>query len=248
MATSPSLDRECSSCGNAFKGRYKKCHSCRNVDHVCACGAAFKGSRTKCNACRLTARECTSCGRAFRGANATCGPCGRTDRNCVVCGKEFRGSTQKCSGCRSTKRTCDCGNEFRGSRTKCHLCRWAALPKDVRVALALARNGRRRALKKSAQVAGPVPPSVYAAIRSEGPCVYCGASAEVVDHIVPLARGGAEHADNLVPACEACNSAKRARLLGEWDQARVQHGVRSSPKVAAAYAEQFHHEGVTDVD
>lgn len=40
-------------------------------------------------------------------------------------------------------------------------------------------------------------------------CYYCGAVGDLtVDHKVPLARGGSNHIDNLVPACRSCNSRK----------------------------------------
>lgn len=47
-------------------------------------------------------------------------------------------------------------------------------------------------------------------------CVYCGADAWHVDHVVPKCRGGTDDLDNLVPACSACNTAKGARSAGEW--------------------------------
>jgi hypothetical protein len=43
------------------------------------------------------------------------------------------------------------------------------------------------------------------------------------DHLVPLFRGGSEDAQNLVPACKSCNSAKRDRL--EWKK----KGARKRP-------------------
>jgi 5-methylcytosine-specific restriction endonuclease McrA len=94
-------------------------------------------------------------------------------------------------------------------------------------------NHARRARKLNALVNGPLPPGTYAAVLSSGTCVYCGAPGTTVDHVVPLARGGYEVESNLVPACGSCNSSKGARLLQEWDQARVLHAVACSEKVAA---------------
>lgn len=42
-------------------------------------------------------------------------------------------------------------------------------------------------------------------------CLYCGAPAEAADHFDPLARGGLHCVENLVPACQSCNSRKSAR-------------------------------------
>lgn len=48
-------------------------------------------------------------------------------------------------------------------------------------------------------------------------CVYCGADGPLsLDHLIPRLRGGADAADNLVPACRSCNSAKGARDMLVW--------------------------------
>jgi 5-methylcytosine-specific restriction endonuclease McrA len=47
-------------------------------------------------------------------------------------------------------------------------------------------------------------------------CKYCGGPAEVVDHVVPVTRGGQSVIENLVPACVRCNSSKSAYLVDEW--------------------------------
>lgn len=48
-------------------------------------------------------------------------------------------------------------------------------------------------------------------------CVYCGKPCETLtpDHVVPLARGGANVISNIVPACPACNQRKNARTPEE---------------------------------
>jgi len=49
-------------------------------------------------------------------------------------------------------------------------------------------------------------------------CAYCGAVGVPLemDHIVPRSRGGADHPDNLTPACKPCNTSKGAKMLDEW--------------------------------
>lgn len=44
--------------------------------------------------------------------------------------------------------------------------------------------------------------------RSEGKCVYCGAKAEEIDHVVPRSNGGTNSTYNLVAACRRCNEKK----------------------------------------
>ena len=43
-------------------------------------------------------------------------------------------------------------------------------------------------------------------------CVYCGRKMQRLtqDHITPLSQGGSHTASNIVPACQSCNSKKRA--------------------------------------
>lgn len=53
--------------------------------------------------------------------------------------------------------------------------------------------------------------------RAGGICSYCGTAAKLtVDHVIPLARGGAHSIGNLVAACETCNKRKGKLLLAEW--------------------------------
>lgn len=49
-------------------------------------------------------------------------------------------------------------------------------------------------------------------------CAYCGAHANTVDHIVPLARGGSDDESNLVACCGACNYSKRDKIVGMPEQ------------------------------
>jgi 5-methylcytosine-specific restriction endonuclease McrA len=51
--------------------------------------------------------------------------------------------------------------------------------------------------------------------RDGGRCVYCGAPANSVDHVVPRSRGGQHVWDNVVSACRRCNHAKADRHINE---------------------------------
>jgi 5-methylcytosine-specific restriction endonuclease McrA len=56
-----------------------------------------------------------------------------------------------------------------------------------------------------------------------GRCWMCGRAAEVMDHVKPLAAGGAHMPCNLRPACSKCNSAKG----GRWPiETRLHHQQR----------------------
>jgi 5-methylcytosine-specific restriction endonuclease McrA len=53
----------------------------------------------------------------------------------------------------------------------------------------------------------------YASVLYSDPCSYCGAPAAHVDHIEPIAAGGARGWTNLTSACASCNHQKSARPL-----------------------------------
>ena len=46
-------------------------------------------------------------------------------------------------------------------------------------------------------------------------CVYCGARADTIDHVLPRSRGGGDTWCNLVAACQPCNGLKGDRTPAE---------------------------------
>ena len=52
--------------------------------------------------------------------------------------------------------------------------------------------------------------------RDGGACRYCGSTEKLVlDHLLPVARGGDDSIENLITACKSCNAKKRDRLPEE---------------------------------
>lgn len=51
--------------------------------------------------------------------------------------------------------------------------------------------------------------------RDNHRCVYCGAAATSLDHVVPKSRGGRHAWDNVVAACARCNHAKADRSVAD---------------------------------
>lgn len=47
-------------------------------------------------------------------------------------------------------------------------------------------------------------------------CAYCGAPADTLDHVRPLARGGLTVRENLIPACSPCNLRKGHSDALDW--------------------------------
>lgn len=53
----------------------------------------------------------------------------------------------------------------------------------------------------------------YREVLRADPCAYCAGAGGTLDHIHPIAYGGADSWENLTGACQTCNGAKGARLL-----------------------------------
>ena len=49
--------------------------------------------------------------------------------------------------------------------------------------------------------------------RDKGICVYCGAPAQEVDHVIPVMDGGRPISSNLVCVCRHCNCAKNYQIF-----------------------------------
>lgn len=48
-------------------------------------------------------------------------------------------------------------------------------------------------------------------------CCYCGADARSIDHIIPVDKGGTNHALNLVACCRRCNNLASYLLFDSFD-------------------------------
>ena len=51
--------------------------------------------------------------------------------------------------------------------------------------------------------------------RDEHRCVYCTKRADTIDHVLPTSRGGKHIWENVVAACQSCNSKKADKTLEE---------------------------------
>ncbi len=74
-------------------------------------------------------------------------------------------------------------------------------------------------------------------------CCYCGCTDPLsVDHLIPRIRGGRDEADNLVLACQSCNSSKRGRDMLDWMRIRQTFPavllLRRYIKLVARYCEE----------
>lgn len=66
-----------------------------------------------------------------------------------------------------------------------------------------------------------------------GLCAYCARAADQIDHVIPLARSGANTVGNVLPCCGGCNSSKHTSLLVEWRAHSVGAGRSRLHELAA---------------
>lgn len=57
--------------------------------------------------------------------------------------------------------------------------------------------------------------------RDDGKCIYCGNYAAVIDHVIPISKGGLNIKANEVCCCTACNQKKSNKL----DQDLITRGI-----------------------
>ncbi len=77
----------------------------------------------------------------------------------------------------------------------------------------VAASMRRRAVEKKAPGNPKARDLRYLMDSYLGKCAYCMSAATQFDHVIPLASGGTNYVDNLVPACERCNKKKTSHSL-----------------------------------
>lgn len=232
------MPRRCRQCGTDFHPREAKhvycsslcCDRHRNREKMrrqvqvrtCACGKEFvvrrRSPRLHCGdascrprrgplTCAINWRCCSGCSRWYTTRGRRRCPCDlshRTSRppRCLQCGAAVRAGVQACEACkRATKQ------EARRRRKRRHRARLRSVrTEDYRSADIFERDGWRchlckRLVSRSKVVPHPLAP--------------------VVDHLVPIAKGGDDVQANIACAHFLCNSLKGDRTFGNGDQLRL---------------------------
>ena len=65
---------------------------------------------------------------------------------------------------------------------------------------------------------------------SNGKCVYCGAKATEIDHVIPRSSGGTNSVHNLVSSCRACNQMKSNLSLKDFGKLVGKNFSKLEPK------------------
>lgn len=201
----------CAHCGAEFRvlpsrGRRRFCGAACRIASLVAVAASAEQRLA-----RRATKDCAHCGAAFvvrpKQAKQFCGRAchfaalkveKRPTKNCATCGAEFR--VNPCN----IKRAKFCGVE----------CRRAGVA-------AMLWTGGRAASKARRRAREVAPVDADSIVRRDGcSCYICGRALSrrevTLDHVTPLARGGAHAAENLRVACKPCNSRKRDKPLAEF--------------------------------
>jgi 5-methylcytosine-specific restriction endonuclease McrA len=109
---------------------------------------------------------------------------------------------------------------YRANPEKSRLSRkaWLLANPDKARESAAAGRARRRARLLEAKGLGITREQWASKLEEFGHrCAYCNEKRPLtIDHFRPFARGGENDVDNIVPACQSCNSRKNDRLIFDW--------------------------------
>lgn len=115
-------------------------------------------------------------------------------------------------------------------RYRAYYKKWLADPANYEITVL---NGHKRRFREE-QNPGSVGISTWDWIklvrRYHSCCAYCNKYVKrpVIEHVIPLARGGRHAIGNVLPACPECNASKYASFIMEWRKRR--------PDACAGYA------------
>jgi 5-methylcytosine-specific restriction endonuclease McrA len=189
----------CAWCGSSFEQKH--------IAHV-LCSGSCAHARWVARGRRPADPEltlCRGCGSPFVRANPKRWYCSHACKNRVTASRHR-------TNVRDRTRQRDWARAHRKENTQRSIA-WAARHPERRRSIAVARRARERG------AAGRWTASDWTdlLVRYGHRCAYCGATGSLtVDHRVPLARGGSNEVDNILPACGWCNRSKGTLSEGEF--------------------------------
>lgn len=168
-------------------------------------------------------KVCHVCGleKDFGRSNAT------TCRECIAAGLKW---CSKCGNVKPLTAFSKSGNGYMNLCKTCHNARnkeWRHTEQGNRVANETNRRYRARPdakqkhairnqlHKASGTLTGEQWYSTCEAFNFQ--CAYCGSVTHLtMDHVTPVSHGGRTSVDNIIPACQTCNSSKGSKDVIQW--------------------------------
>lgn len=121
-------------------------------------------------------------------------------------------------------------------RYRAYYTKWLADPANYQIVSQNKHKRRARKRQNSDSVGVNVRDWMKLVRRHCSCCAYCGKYVErpVIEHVIPLARGGRHAIGNVLSACAECNASKHASFIMEWRKRRPQiAGSFSLPPLVA---------------
>lgn len=120
-------------------------------------------------------------------------------------------------------------------RYKSYYRQWIADPANYELTVLNGHKRRVRERQNPGSVGVSVRDWVRLVNRYKSCCAYCGIFVErpVIEHVIPLARGGRHAIGNVLPACSKCNASKHALFIMEWRNRRQNENSGSSAPLSA---------------
>lgn len=159
-------------------------------------------------------------------------------KHCRVCGKEYQptnGRQKYCTDCGHAAVNIRHAKWCKTNREKANTrqTKWnKANPEKVKACEAkwqkansqknAVYHNKRRALKYANTPISELLTStewLASLADAHGHCHYCDKEAKLtLDHVIPLSKGGKHSKDNVVPACQHCNSSKGNKTVEAWNK------------------------------
>jgi hypothetical protein len=218
-------------CSRACNGlRYNRLYAARQKaaepERTCpGCDTTFKAWRTDQKYCTPECGNRHRARRAYQYADLSERPCKR----CGTVFKPKQSTSVFCSRLCSRRVTYA---RYRPQRVAAAVA-WARANPELRAAIAAQYKAARRAWEQLNPDSVGVAPKEWRRLvrRYRHRCAYCGGNEDGIhmDHVIPLSRGGRHAIGNVLPACQACNLSKGAKLVAEWkrDEAAWSPDVKS---------------------
>lgn len=186
---------------------------------LCAvCGVSIEGSHFNSTMCSAVCRRADKTRRSREQRHAT-----YVKHDCGWCGASLAGKSQQARFCSASCMDKQRYKDNRESR-KAAVLAYSKTPAGRHVDHE--RRRRKRARLREATIIPFSAEQLAARLAMFPGCWMCGGDWDTLDHVKPLAKGGAHTLSNIRPACRSCNSSKN----DTWEGVRHAMERASTPR------------------